>query len=429
MIGVIKYPDSIGASCGYTNNVRLGGHKSGLGLPNILTSYVLPLYDTIHVSICPNGSYILCNGTVITSPGIYTCHYSSATSCDSVSIIKVTLVPTDTTTQYISVCLPYNWYGQNITQAGTYYHSLINMSGCDSVIQLNVSINPSYNDTFPKSICQGDTFWGYSTSGYYPHHFQTIHGCDSSVTVHLTVVPVTNTYEAATICQGDNLYGHTQAGTYTDTLALCTYRKLTLTVKPVQTDTLKRSICRGDSLFGHTMQGDYLDTISQCHYRFLRLSVDDIPMRPIPADTVLCVGTTLNLKVSRYTYTRWDNGSSNSTRSLTQPGIYSVTVGNLCDTLTFYCNVIFGQCEIKIPNAFSPNKDGNNDTWVINGLQGIPNCKIRIFNRWGQIVFSSTGYNNPWDGTYKGEPLPVDSYYYVIATNNRNYTGWVILLR
>ncbi|MFM7815279.1 MAG: gliding motility-associated C-terminal domain-containing protein, partial [Flavobacteriales bacterium] len=67
-----------------------------------------------------------------------------------------------------------------------------------------------------------------------------------------------------------------------------------------------------------------------------------------------------------------------------------------------------------IANAITPNGDGSNDTWVLGGLEFYPSCKINVFNRWGQLVYSSTGYSAPWNGTYQGELLPVADYYFTI---------------
>jgi gliding motility-associated-like protein len=68
---------------------------------------------------------------------------------------------------------------------------------------------------------------------------------------------------------------------------------------------------------------------------------------------------------------------------------------------------------------------------VVRGLRDYPNCVVEIFNRYGQMVFRSNGYNQPWDGTYKGQPLPVATYYYVIDLKNgdKPIGGSVTLLR
>ncbi|MFD2147329.1 gliding motility-associated C-terminal domain-containing protein [Mucilaginibacter antarcticus] len=55
-----------------------------------------------------------------------------------------------------------------------------------------------------------------------------------------------------------------------------------------------------------------------------------------------------------------------------------------------------------IPNAFTPNADGINDTWEIKYLNDYPNATVEIFNRSGSRVFYSNGYTKPWDGTLNG---------------------------
>jgi gliding motility-associated-like protein len=84
-----------------------------------------------------------------------------------------------------------------------------------------------------------------------------------------------------------------------------------------------------------------------------------------------------------------------------------------------------------IPNAFSPNGDRINDTWVIPYLESYPNAKLFVYSRNGQLVFESTGYIKAWDGTLNGKPLPVGSYYYFIqpGSGRKPYTGVVTILR
>ena len=73
---------------------------------------------------------------------------------------------------------------------------------------------------------------------------------------------------------------------------------------------------------------------------------------------------------------------------------------------------------VIIPNAFSPNGDGINDTWVLANLADYPGATVEVFNRYGQKVFTSKGYSTPWDGTYKGKTLSFATYYYIIYLNN-----------
>ena len=85
----------------------------------------------------------------------------------------------------------------------------------------------------------------------------------------------------------------------------------------------------------------------------------------------------------------------------------------------------------EIPNAFSPNGDGINDTWIIRYLESYPGTTVEIFNRDGQAVFFQEGYTKPWNGTTKGKPLPVGTYYYIVNPKNglNPITGSVTIIK
>lgn len=89
---------------------------------------------------------------------------------------------------------------------------------------------------------------------------------------------------------------------------------------------------------------------------------------------------------------------------------------------------------IEVPNAFSPNNDASNDTWNIYGLSQFPTSTIEVFDRWGQSVFRSVSYPNPWAGKNRGVDVPAGTYYYVIHLNEPNanlapVTGHVAVIR
>lgn len=89
--------------------------------------------------------------------------------------------------------------------------------------------------------------------------------------------------------------------------------------------------------------------------------------------------------------------------------------------------------DVVIPSGFTPNGDGWNDTWQIDFIDLFPACEVEIYNRWGELLFSSVGYGTPWDGTYKGGYVPVGTYYYVVKLNDPDfpepYTGPLTVLR
>lgn len=102
------------------------------------------------------------------------------------------------------------------------------------------------------------------------------------------------------------------------------------------------------------------------------------------------------------------------------------------DTITIVASLCEGFDPV-FPTVITPNFDGKNDLFVINYLEKVyPDCKVVIFNRWGSIVYESVGYEEPWDGTHNGEPLPMGTYFYKIELNdseNTIYNGPISIIR
>jgi gliding motility-associated-like protein len=89
---------------------------------------------------------------------------------------------------------------------------------------------------------------------------------------------------------------------------------------------------------------------------------------------------------------------------------------------------------IGVPNAFSPNGDGKNDKFQLVGTNFQTLMEFRVFNRWGQEVFSTTDINGGWDGTWKGQPQDMGVYNYLIRVGypdgyTETYKGDVTLVR
>ncbi len=75
--------------------------------------------------------------------------------------------------------------------------------------------------------------------------------------------------------------------------------------------------------------------------------------------------------------------------------------------------------DYPIPNAFTPNGDGLNDRWEVPFLERYPNCEVAIYNRWGEIVYHSNGYQVPWEGRLPNQGAAVlGTYTYVIDLSN-----------
>ena len=134
----------------------------------------------------------------------------------------------------------------------------------------------------------------------------------------------------------------------------------------------------------------------------------------------------------------WTPGMALNNTTILQPEASPV------DDITYRLTVTSGQgCKASdeinitvlkkpgVPNTFSPNGDGIHDRWEIKYLDTYPGATVEIFNRYGQLVFKSTGYSKAWDGIYNGQPLPVGTYYYIINPKNgrKQMAGYVDIIR
>ncbi|HLP12778.1 MAG TPA: PKD domain-containing protein [Flavobacteriales bacterium] len=100
---------------------------------------------------------------------------------------------------------------------------------------------------------------------------------------------------------------------------------------------------------------------------------------------------------------------------------------------TITINTITTEIVQLIPNAISPNGDNKNDEWKLPFIQLLyPQATVEVFNRWGQRVFFSEGYVDPWDGTFEGSPVAQGTYYYIIDLKDESqpdpFKGTILIL-
>ncbi|MDZ4667114.1 MAG: gliding motility-associated C-terminal domain-containing protein [bacterium] len=136
---------------------------------------------------------------------------------------------------------------------------------------------------------------------------------------------------------------------------------------------------------------------------------------------------TLNLTggTAPYKYL-WSNGASTLNLANRLHGEYTLVVTDTFNCSTSGKYTIYYQkenCEqdVFVPQGFSPDGDGINDAYTIDGIEKFPNNHLRIYNRWGAMVFEEVGYKNTWKGTAEtgigsgtGETLPTGTYFYVL---------------
>lgn len=85
---------------------------------------------------------------------------------------------------------------------------------------------------------------------------------------------------------------------------------------------------------------------------------------------------------------------------------------------------------VHIPNVFTPNDDGINDTWEITHIEMYPDARIFVFNRWGQKMYEGDGTSEYWNGEYRGKKVPAGTYFYVVALGegHNTYSGPLSIL-
>jgi gliding motility-associated-like protein len=160
---------------------------------------------------------------------------------------------------------------------------------------------------------------------------------------------------------------------------------------------------------------------------------------PIGNNYTFCQGDTITLTATSPTagYFLWFDGTELSTHPFFESGNYSVTVSNACETVSRDWNMEFEDCNIYvyIPNSFTPNNDGINDIWYPQ-INGWTEVETIVFDRWGQVVFTSENPNTPWVGEIRnGDYFAADGVYsYLIKAKftsgeAREFNGFIVLIR
>lgn len=196
------------------------------------------------------------------------------------------------------------------------------------------------------------------------------------------------------------------------------------------------TLCEGTSLVlnavypnaGHTWQdGSKLNTfqvrqpglyhvtsdLNGCTFKdSIKISYLPKPTVVIVSDTFLCAGQSILLSPVTNTAVEyyWQNGSRSPAIQITESGKYSIAVNNECGSANQSITVKMGVCQLFLPTAFTPNNDNLNDVFRIKYPFLVKRFKMRIYNRFGNIVFETDNMALGWDGKYNGQLAPSGNY-------------------
>lgn len=158
------------------------------------------------------------------------------------------------------------------------------------------------------------------------------------------------------------------------------------------------------------------------------------PQFTLGPDQYLCPGLSLFLTpgLSNVIY-RWQDGNTLGNYQVNTPGLYYVDVTNTCGTTRDSINILIGNCTVRVPSAFTPNNDGLNDQFRVFGTQLISEFDLKIFDRYGQLIFQSLNKNSYWNGTFNGVEAVSGVYVYLLTykslgSQDKNILKGTILL-
>ncbi len=287
---------------------------------------------------------------------------------------------------------------QIVSVPGFYIDTFTNALNQDSIVATHYAHYPTYNFTEQISICRGTSYTlpnnnQVSTAGTYTSTFISSDGCDSIITTVLTITEPVPTTVYATICSTNS---------YTLPSNIST------NIAGVYTDTLQApSGC--DSII------------------ITNLEVIEQPSLYLGNDTIVCKNRPIILDATTsgaQSYT-WQDLSTQGTFQVTEEGTYfAIASYPPCSPVSDTIHISKCACNIYIPNAFTPNDDQRNDVFTPYLQCNLPilDYEFKVFNRWGQLVFSTRDQSKGWDGTLKGEAQPIGSYFYTVIYLNPETT-------
>jgi gliding motility-associated-like protein len=414
-----------------------------------LTLTVNPLLtDTLNETLCFGQTFTL-GSQVLSTSGTYSQVFPAANGCDSLVILHLTVHPLVSDTVAASICFggTYTLGSQNLALTGYYSETFAGANGCDSIVTVNLQVSPQpVTVTIDTAACGTVWFEGisYTSSASLIDTFFTALGCDSLYrTVNINphpnnpIVQVVDTVSCGPLVFEGNVY--TESITLSDTMfnqlgCDSIVRTINIRINNAETQTIAHEMCAGSSF---TLNGQQFTTAGSYPFTFknqagcdslviLELRINSLPEIEILKDnrSNYCIGDSITLQASGAQFYSWIyedvdtlEGDYFSTILFNYKNAFSVAGvdNNGCrNTASIHIDAQ-ACCNIWMPNAFSPNADGMNDIFKPEA-QGHPKEYVmRIYNRWGETVFSTFNITQGWDGNINGKPADIADYYYRIS--------------
>jgi len=423
---------------------------------------------TQNISICKGQSYTLPNGNTTTIAGTYNDTLTTSAGCDSIIITNLTIVPPTPVTQNVSICIGQSFTlpgGNAVSIAGNYNDTISTTAGCDSIVITTLTINQLPTATPGTSLQLSCTTTSgtisVTTSATNPNYSWSGPGIVSGASTSSPTINAAGTY---TVIVTDAVTGCTNSTTVTVTnntplpnvsggpsvIIPCNPQSesilATSTTNGVTYSWNGPGIVSGGTTSNPTINvaGTYTVTVfdpsTGCTNTATVTATNATPpSASVSPNTIIFLGSSTTLVAAGGNNYNWFpvthlNTTTGNTviASPIQTTTYCVEVtdSNGCKDTACVTVSIEIPCpdvdELAVPNAFSPNADGVNDEFC---LQGWTPCNeefmVVIYNRWGEKVYESKDPNFCWDGYFRGSVLDAQVFvYYIKATfKNSNRTS------
>ena len=327
-----------GLISGTTYYYRVRADKSSVtsqgGYSNVTsatTSACVNTSSTTNTSICSSALPYTWNSLTFNTAGSQTAYFTNYGGCDSAATLNLTVNSATTSTTNTSVCaadLPYSWNGLTFNAAGSQTAHFANYGGCDSAATLNLTVNSPSTSTTNSSICAADLPYSWNSltfnaAGSQTAHFTNAVGCDSAATLNLTVNSASTSITNTSICSIALPYSWnsltfnaagSQTAHFTNASGCDSAATLNLTVNNVLNNTTTITAC--DSYTWsvnsqtYTSSGTY-QVVNGCSTETLDLTINITPTVTAPANSAVCVGSSVTLSGSGAATYSWNNGVSN----------------------------------------------------------------------------------------------------------------------
>ncbi|MBE7176799.1 MAG: gliding motility-associated C-terminal domain-containing protein [Mucilaginibacter polytrichastri] len=272
---------------------------------------------------------------------------------------------------------------------------------------------------------------GMNHAGTYTVKVTSAASCTGISQAHVAVinVPLVHAGDDVTLCQGNKVMLHATGGgnyTWSPAAGLSDVHSANPMASPEQTTIYKVTSVTGDCVTTDEIKITVLKTASGTAG----------PDKSILRGRSVVLDGTISSPVSTFYWSPalyLDDVHSlhpRCTATADMTYVLHIISENGCDVAVDEMKVrVFDNLVFR--NSFTPNGDGINDEWRIEGLESFPEALIRVFNRYGAIVYQSRGYGTPWNGTRNGQFLPTGVYYYSIELDpgKAAYQGSITLIR